>query len=117
MLDAAIQASNRTQSEIRRALGYKSRSQLSHYATGLYPVPIGSAERIAEEVGLDPRSFLIAVLRQRHPEVMGEMLVPCPFDPQEIAAMRARLNEEGRPAALDLLLHIQPPVPHSVLKA
>ena len=117
MLDVAVQASDRTQQVISRALGYRNRSTLSHYQTGLYGIPVTSAERIAREVGLDEGAFMVAVLRQRHPETMREALVPPPISDEDVAAMRERLKIEGRAAALDMLDIVQRPLDGPALKA
>ena len=70
MLAIAIDATDRTMTEMGLAIGYgaTNRSSLSHMASGMQPIPVDKAETIARVVGLDDRSFTLAVLHQRHPE-------------------------------------------------
>lgn len=69
LLREAIIDCGLSQREIARRLGYKSSVVVSHMASGRAPIPIDRAGDIANEVGLDPAAFVIAVLKQRHPEI------------------------------------------------
>lgn len=60
--------------QIGREMGYKTSVVLSHMATGRVPIPIDRSEELAERLRLDKKSFLQAVIRQRHPEVSWEIL-------------------------------------------
>lgn len=60
--------------QIGRQLGYNQPVVLSHMATGRVPVPIDRAIEIAEAVGIPPKTFLEAVLGQRHPGVDWRMI-------------------------------------------
>lgn len=110
MLDAAVQSACRPQDAIRKALGYRTRSQISHYMTGIYAIPIAASERIAAEVGLDVSAFVVAVVRQRHAGIMDQVFVSAPFDDDELRAMRVRLNTEGRKAAIEILPLVNRPL-------
>lgn len=55
--------------QIGRQLGYNQPVVLSHMATGRVPIPIDRAVEIAEAVGMSPKTFLEAVLEQRHPGI------------------------------------------------
>ena len=70
MLAVALDATERTMTEIGRAVGYgaSNRSSLSHMASGIQPIPLDKAEIIARTVGLDEGAFTLAVLHQRHPD-------------------------------------------------
>lgn len=60
--------------EIGRRLGYSQAVVLSHMAKGRVQIPLGRACEIADEVGLQQRTFLLAVLEQRHPEVQWDLI-------------------------------------------
>jgi len=47
---------------------------LSHWATGRVPIPVERVAELASALDLDQRSFLLAVLHQRHPTVDWEEL-------------------------------------------
>ena len=68
-LQIAALERRRSLREIGRRLNYKQPVVLSHMASGRVPVPIDRATDIAREVGLPERTFLLACLEQRHPEV------------------------------------------------
>ena len=55
--------------QIGKLMNYKTADVLSHMATGRVPIPIDRAMQMADLLKLDSKSFLLAVLRQRHPEV------------------------------------------------
>ena len=55
--------------QIGKLMNYKTAVVLSHMATGRVPIPIDRAMQMADLLKLDSKSFLLAVLRQRHPEV------------------------------------------------
>lgn len=55
-------------------LGYKQAVVLSHMATGRVPIPIDRAEEMAIALEIDRKSFLEAVVKQRHPEVSWSLL-------------------------------------------
>lgn len=55
-------------------LGYKQAVVLSHMTTGRVPIPIDRAEEIARVLEIDPKSFLQAVVKQRHPDVSWSLL-------------------------------------------
>lgn len=63
-----------TQKEVATRLNYRTSVVLSHMALGRVPIPIDRANDIARELGLDPSRFLLATLKQRHPEVDFEAL-------------------------------------------
>jgi len=60
--------------QIGRQMGYKTSVVLSHMALGRVPIPIDRVEELAGILKLDKRSFLQAVVRQRHPDVSWELL-------------------------------------------
>jgi len=60
--------------QIGKQMGYKTSVVLSHMASGRVPIPIDRSEEIADIIGLDKRAFLLAVLRQRHPDVSWQLL-------------------------------------------
>ena len=55
--------------QIGKIMNYKTAVVLSHMATGRVPIPIDRASELANILKLDERSFLFAVLHQRHPDV------------------------------------------------
>lgn len=73
MLDAALkeaQATGRSQRDVAtNDLGYKTSVVLSHMAAGRVPIPIDRAKDMASALGMEPNSFLLAVLEQRFPDV------------------------------------------------
>lgn len=60
--------------QIGKQMGYKTSVVLSHMALGRVPIPIDRVEELAGILKLDKRSFLQAVVRQRHPTVSWEIL-------------------------------------------
>lgn len=72
MMAAALErarARGVTQRHVAEQLGYASSVVISHMASGRVPIPVERVHEIAEAVGLDPQSFLLAVLEQRFPSV------------------------------------------------
>ena len=55
--------------KIGRLMNYKTAVVLSHMATGRVAVPIDRAVELADILKLDEKSFLLAVLQQRHPDI------------------------------------------------
>lgn len=78
MLSAALsRASNERGLSLRKIaplVGYKQAVVLSHMATGRVPIPVEKAEKLAEVLGIDPGTFLKAILKQRHPEVSWSLV-------------------------------------------
>lgn len=70
--------------QIGKQMNYKTSVVLSHMALGRVPIPIDRAMEMAEILHLDQRVFLLAVLRQRHPDIPWESLtqaaIPCGSD-------------------------------------
>lgn len=60
--------------QIGKRMGYKTSVVLSHMALGRVPIPIDRVEELADILKLDKKSFLQAVLRQRHPNVSWGIL-------------------------------------------
>ena len=60
--------------KIGAMLDYKQAVVLSHMATGRVPIPIDRAEEIANVLEIDPKAFLKAVVKQRHPDVSWSLL-------------------------------------------
>lgn len=73
MLAAAIQRANEVKGlsvrQLAKQLDYKQAVVLSHMANGKAPIPIDRAEDLARELEMDAKSFLRAVVEQRHPGV------------------------------------------------
>lgn len=72
MLDEALrnaQAHGRSQRTVAAELGYKSSVVISHMGAGRVPIPVDRAREIAATLTMDPESFLLAVLEQRHPDI------------------------------------------------
>ncbi len=63
-----------SQRQIAKRLGHKQPVMLSHWSTGRVPIPIERVAELASALELDERSFLLAVLNQRHPTVDWEGL-------------------------------------------
>lgn len=77
LADGLRQAGERhglSQRQIARQLGHKQPVMLSHWATGRVPIPVERVAELASALDLDQRSFLLAVLQQRHPTVDWEEL-------------------------------------------
>lgn len=117
MLAAAVDASSKSMTELGLAMGYNNRSSLSHMASGMAPIPIGNAERIAAVVGLDEGAFTMAVLHQRHPEAAdvlmathrpGETLV---LDEALLQRLRSRLRLQEPGFAEKAMKHLSLPLP------
>ncbi len=60
--------------QIGKQMGYKTSVVLSHMALGRVPIPIDRVEELAGIIRLDKKSFLQAVVRQRHPDVSWDIL-------------------------------------------
>ncbi len=60
--------------QLAKQLGYKQAVVLSHMANGKSPIPIDRAEDLADTLYMDGKSFLRAVVEQRHPEVSWNLL-------------------------------------------
>lgn len=60
--------------QLAKELNYRQAVVLSHMSLGRVPIPIDRAEQIAEVLGIEKRSFLSAVLDQRHPDVDWSLL-------------------------------------------
>jgi hypothetical protein len=73
-LKSASQEQGISLREIGRRLRYKQPVVLSHMAAGRVPIPLDKAPAIAAEVGLSQASFLLAVLRQRHPNIDWQLI-------------------------------------------
>ena len=57
-----------SQRKLAKQLGYRQSTVLSHMASGRVGIPIERASELARALELDERLFLLAVLRQRHPD-------------------------------------------------
>lgn len=55
--------------QLGKAMNYKQAVILSHMALGRVPIPIDRAPELALHLKLDHNEFLLAVLRQRHPDI------------------------------------------------
>lgn len=147
MLNGAMktaQASNRSQRDVAKELGYKSSVVLSHMTAGRVPIPIDRAKDIAVALGLEPNAFLLAVLEQRFPDVnfktlfnlsfssdrtVGrlEAIAGCSLDdlPAETRAMleevvaarnpRRRWLAPAELSTIDLIRNLRPDSPYSGL--
>ncbi len=80
--------------QIGRDLNYKQAVVLSHMANGRVPIPIDRAEDIAATLHLNPRDFLQAVVKQRHPGVSWDLL----------SAMNDKLTEDTLSFELEAIL-------------
>jgi len=60
--------------QLAKQLDYKQATVLSHMANGKSPIPIDRAEDLANKLHMDEKSFLRAVIEQRHPEVTWSLL-------------------------------------------
>lgn len=63
-----------SQRQLAKRLGHKQPVMLSHWASGRVPIPVERAFELADALRLDERSFLLAILEQRHPTVHWEVL-------------------------------------------
>ncbi|OHD05596.1 helix-turn-helix domain-containing protein [Sphingopyxis sp. RIFCSPHIGHO2_12_FULL_65_19] len=74
MLDRALaltkEKSGKNLTEVASAIGI-SKATLSHMAVGRAPIPIDRAHDLANHLNMEPRTFVMAVLNQRHPEAMA----------------------------------------------
>jgi transcriptional regulator with XRE-family HTH domain len=70
-----------SQRELAKLLGYKQSAVLSHMALGRVPIPIERVEELAEHLDLDPKEFLIAVLKQRFKKIDWDAALSVPPDP------------------------------------
>lgn len=71
MLKSGIDFQKRQGTSLRtlaKNLGYRQATVLSHMANGRVGIPIERAVEIADAVGIDPASFLVAVVAQKAPE-------------------------------------------------
>jgi transcriptional regulator with XRE-family HTH domain len=73
-LSRASQERGLSMRKVGALLGYKQAVVLSHMTTGRVPIPIDRAEDIARVLGIDPKAFLQAVVKQRHPDVSWSLL-------------------------------------------
>jgi len=64
--------------QLGKQLGYKQAVVLSHMASGRVPIPINRAQELAAAVEIDQKTFLAAVLGQRHPEVDWALITEAP---------------------------------------
>lgn len=55
--------------KIGKLMNYRTAVVLSHMATGRVAIPIDRAVELANILKLEQNSFLLAVLKQRHPEI------------------------------------------------
>ena len=119
MMAVAADATDRTMTELGLAAGYgaTNRSSISQMASGIAPIPVEKAERLARLLGLDEGAFTLAVLHQRHPEVAEALweahgVEHPPRLPDELlAAVRTRLLAGDRAfarAALPIVARPQP---------
>lgn len=60
--------------QIGKQMNYKTSVVLSHMASGRVPIPIDRTMEMAELLELDKRTFLLAVIRQRHPDIPWHLL-------------------------------------------
>lgn len=78
MLSEALSRASRERGLSLRKIGplldYKQAVVLSHMATGRVPIPIDKAEEMAKVLEIEPREFLKAVVKQRHPNVTWSLL-------------------------------------------
>ena len=78
MLSEALSRASRERGlslrQVGKQLGYKQAVVLSHMTSGRVPIPIDRAEAIAEALEIEPKAFLKAVLKQRHPDVSWALL-------------------------------------------
>ena len=63
-----------SQRQLAKSLGHKHSVMLSHWASGRVPIPVERAYELSRALKLDNRSFLLAVLHQRHPEVNWDII-------------------------------------------
>jgi hypothetical protein len=118
MLAISCDASEKSFTELGFAMGYNNRSSLSHMASGIAPIPLDMADRIARVVGLDEAAFTLAVLHQRHPEAAGRLvtaLSPRAADPHLphdlVRSMRARLMRSDLAFAWEAYRIVRRPLP------
>lgn len=78
MLAAALKRASDEQAmslrQLAKILQYKQAVVLSHMSLGRVPIPIDSAEEIADALDMNKSAFLRAVLEQRHPDVDWALL-------------------------------------------
>jgi hypothetical protein len=74
-LERAFRDKDQSQRFIAGQLGYKSSVVLSHMALGRVPIPVDRAVDFARYLGMDQNEFLLAVLKQRHPEIDFDRLL------------------------------------------
>ncbi len=118
MLAIACDASDRSFTELGLAMGYNNRSSLSHMASGIAPIPLDMADRIASVVGLDEAAFTLVVLHQRHPEAAVRLvaaLSPKGVDPHLpddlVRSMRSRIIRNDLAFAREAYRIVRRPLP------
>lgn len=126
-----------SQRQLAKRLGHKQPVMLSHWATGRVPIPVERVGELADALHLDDRSFLLAVLQQRHPtvdwDVLEDMHTPAyafvsqlqsiagqpidEFDPGQLMVMREAAADPKAPrrwltvhelAAVELIRRMRP---------
>jgi hypothetical protein len=61
-----------SQRDLAKVLGYKQSVVLSHMALGRVPIPVDRAPQLAALLDLNQKTFILAVLGQRYPDVSWE---------------------------------------------
>jgi hypothetical protein len=92
-LERAWREKDQSQRFIAGQLGYKSSVVLSHMALGRVPIPVDRAVDFARYLGMDPNEFLLAVLKQRHPEIDFDRLLTKGKMPKGKASSSALADE------------------------
>ena len=92
--------------QIGKEMNYKTAVVLSHMASGRVAIPMERTMELAEILDLDKRTFLMAVLRQRHPDFPWDLLADPDGAPSSdsllfelqaaLGAPIAKLNREQR---------------------
>lgn len=70
LLDQYVHRNNSSLRKLAAELGYKQSTVLSHMASGRVPIPIERAAEFADHLNVPRATFLPAVLKQRHPDVL-----------------------------------------------
>lgn len=70
LLDQYVHRNNSSLRRLAAELGYKQSTVLSHMASGRVPIPIDRAAEFADHLNIPRATFLSAVLKQRHPDVL-----------------------------------------------
>lgn len=92
-LERAWREKDQSQRFIAGQLGYKSSVVLSHMALGRVPIPVDRAVDFARYLGMDQNEFLLAVLKQRHPEIDFDRLLTKGKHPRGKASNSALADE------------------------